>query len=45
MIPNESGSTVSWLFIRPEPITQEQFEGQLHNFDNEITGWQETLES
>jgi hypothetical protein len=43
--PNESGSTVSWLFIRPEAMTQEQFEGQLQNFDNEIKGWQKALES
>lgn len=42
--PNESGSTVSWLFIRPEPMTQEQFEDQLKNFDLEIKGWQKTLE-
>ena len=45
VIPNESGSTVSWLFIRPEAMTQEQFEGQLKNFDNEIKGWQKALES
>lgn len=43
--PNESGSTVSWLFIRPEQMTQEQFEGQLKNFDNEILGWRKALES
>jgi len=42
--PNESGSTVSWLFIRPESMTQEQFEGQLKNFDDEISGWKKTLE-
>jgi hypothetical protein len=45
VIPNESGSTVSWLFIRPEPMTPEQFEEQLRNFDNEIKGWQKALES
>jgi len=43
--PNESGSTMSWLFIRPEPMTQEQFEEQLKNFDFEITGWKKSLES
>ena len=43
--PNESGSTVSWLFIRPESMTHEQFEGQLKNFDNEISGWTKALES
>ncbi|MCV0392885.1 MAG: hypothetical protein K5790_06275 [Nitrosopumilus sp.] len=43
--PNESGSTVTWLFIRPEPMTQKQFEEQLKNFDNEIMGWKKALES
>ena len=42
---NESGATVTWLFIRPEPMTQEQFEEQLKNFDNEIMGWKKALES
>ena len=42
---NESGSTVSWLFIRPETFTHEQFEEQLKNFDNEILGWKKALES
>jgi hypothetical protein len=43
--PNEEGSTVTWLFIRPEPMTQEQFESQLKNFDVEINGWKKALES
>jgi len=43
--PNESGSTITWLFIRPEPMTQKQFEEQLKNFDNEIIGWKKALES
>lgn len=43
--PNGSGSTVSWLFVRPEQMTQEQFEGQLDNFDDEISGWKKALES
>ena len=43
--PNESGSTVTWLFIRPELMTQEQFEEQLKNFDNEIIDWRKSLES
>jgi len=43
--PNESGSVASWLFIRPEPMTHEQFEEQLKNFDSEISGWKKTLES
>ncbi len=43
--PNESGSTVTWLFIRPELMPQVQFEEQLKNFDNEIIGWKKALES
>jgi len=42
---NQSGSTVSWLFIRPEMMTQEQFERQLQNFDNEIEGLRKAIES
>jgi hypothetical protein len=42
---NQSGSTVSWLFIRPEVMTQEQFERQLQNFDNEIEGLKKAIES
>jgi hypothetical protein len=42
--PNEDGSTVTWLFIRPESMTHEQFEEQLKNFDNEILGWKKALE-
>ena len=41
---NEEGSTVTWLFIRPESLTHEQFEEQLKNFDNEILGWKKALE-
>jgi len=43
--PNESGSTVTWLFIRPEFMPPAQFEEQLKNFDNEIAGWKKALES
>ena len=43
--PNESGSTVTWTFIRPEPMTQAQFEEQLKNFDVEMQGWKKALES
>lgn len=42
--PNQSGATVSWLFIRPESMIHEQFEEQLKNFDNEILGWKKALE-
>ena len=42
---NESGSTVTWLFIRPELMPQKQFENQLRNFDDEILGWKKAIES
>jgi hypothetical protein len=43
VMPNERGSTVSFTFIRPEPMTFEQFEGQLKNFDKEMSGWKKSL--
>jgi len=43
VMPNERGSTVSFTFIRPEPMTFEQFEGQLKNFDKEMQGWKKAL--
>lgn len=42
---NERGSTVSWTFIRPDGMTQEQFESQLLGFEKEITGWKKAIES
>ena len=43
--PNGSGSTVTWTFICPENMPEDQFEEQLKNFDHEITGWKKALES
>lgn len=43
VMPNERGSTVSFTFIRPEPMTFEQFESQLKNFDKEMQGWKKSL--
>ena len=43
IIPNESGSTVTWTFIRPNGLVNEQFERQLQNFDNEISNWKAAL--
>ncbi|HXV66256.1 MAG TPA: hypothetical protein VD731_03365 [Nitrosopumilaceae archaeon] len=43
VMPNERGSAISFTFIRPEPMTFEQFEGQLKNFDNEMQGWKKSL--
>lgn len=45
VIPNQSGSTATWTFIRPDGMTEEQFEEQLKGFDNEIDGWKKALES
>lgn len=44
IIPNGSGSTVIWTFIRPNGLVNEQFERQLQNFDNEICNWKAALE-
>ncbi|HKW05914.1 MAG TPA: hypothetical protein VJN71_11485 [Nitrososphaerales archaeon] len=44
--PNERGSTVSWLFIRPKGMPQEEFERQLgNNFDREMEGYKKAIES
>ena len=45
VIPNQTGSTTTWIFIRPDGLTEEQFEEQLKGFDNEIAGWKKALES
>jgi hypothetical protein len=45
VIPNQTGSTTTWTFIRPDGLTEEQFEEQLKGFDNEISGWKKALES
>ena len=33
IIPNEDGSTVTWTFIKPDGLSEDQFEEQLANFD------------
>jgi hypothetical protein len=44
--PNQSGSTVVWTFIRPDGLTDEQFENQLNSgFDDEIALWKKALEN
>ncbi|HEY9386708.1 MAG TPA: hypothetical protein VIP70_06690 [Nitrososphaeraceae archaeon] len=45
VIPNQIGSTTTWTFVRPDGLTEEQFEEQLKGFDKEIDGWKNTLES
>jgi len=43
--PNERGSAVSWLFIRPEGMSQNEFESQLKNFEIETENWKKAIES
>jgi hypothetical protein len=45
IVPNKGGSTTTWTFIRPDGLTDEQFEEQLKSFDHEIELWKQTLES
>jgi hypothetical protein len=44
IIPNEDGSTVTWTFIKPYGISEDEFEKQLGNFDSEISNWKSALE-
>ncbi len=44
IIPNEDGSTVTWTFIKPDGLSEDQFEEQLANFDTEISNWKSALE-
>ena len=45
MIPNYGGTTVVWTFVRPDGLSDEQFEGQINGgFDREIALWKEALE-
>ena len=45
IVPNQEGSTTTWTFIKPDGLTDDQFEEQLKNFDIEIVGWKNTLAS
>jgi hypothetical protein len=44
IIPNEDGSTVTLIFIRPDGLSEDQFEKQLINFGTEISNWKSALE-
>jgi len=44
IIPNEGGSTVTWTFIKPDGLSDDQFHKQLTSFDSEISNWKSTLE-
>jgi hypothetical protein len=43
VIPNEEGSTTTWTFMRPDGLTDEQFQEQLKGFDLEINNWKKYL--
>ena len=45
IVPNQHGSTASWIFLRPDGLNDKQFEGQLAVFDVEVEGWKRALES
>jgi hypothetical protein len=45
VVPNQSGSTTSWTFMRPDILSDGQFEDQLKIFDVEIDHWRTALEN
>jgi hypothetical protein len=44
VVPNNRGSTTTWTFMRPDGLTDEQFQEQLKGFDAEINNWKKYLE-
>ena len=42
--PNQTGSTTTWTFLRPDCLDDKQFEEQLQMFDFEMNNWKHTLE-
>jgi hypothetical protein len=44
VVPNEEGSTTTWTFMRPDGLTDEQFQEQLKGFDEEVNNWQKYLD-
>jgi hypothetical protein len=45
VVPNQSGSTTSWIFMRPNGLNDNQFQEQLKMFDIEIDQWKMALEN
>jgi hypothetical protein len=43
IVPNQSGSTTTWTFVRPDGLSDEDFESQLKGYDSEIAGWTRVL--
>jgi carbon monoxide dehydrogenase subunit G len=44
VVPNGEGSTTTWTFMRPDGLTEEQFQEQLKGFDEEVNNWQKYLD-
>jgi hypothetical protein len=44
VLPNGNGSTITWTFIKPDGLGDEQFKEQLKSFDSEIDAWRRALE-
>src|ERR671910_2240217 len=44
VVPNEEGSTTTWTFMRPDGLTDEQFQEQVKGFDVEVSNWKRYLE-
>ena len=44
VVPNVEGSTTTWTFMRPDGLTDGQFQDQLKGFDLEINNWKKYLE-
>ena len=45
IINNGYGSTTTWTFLKPNGLTDKQFEEQLKGFDVEIENWNKHLSS
>jgi hypothetical protein len=43
IVPNNNGSTTTWILTRPDELSEEEFEAQLNGFDYEIAGWKSAL--
>jgi|SRR5690242_1628941 len=44
-VPNKEGSTTTWVFVKPDGLTDTLFEEQMINFDTEIDKWKSALEN
>jgi len=44
-VPNKEGSTTTWVFVKPDGLTDTLFEEQMIKFDTEIDKWKSALEN